>query len=140
MNKYEAVVQVNKVFEYQYDKDQYRVADYWRILDMSQSKDRGDCEDYALTVGWMLADQSPMKFIKMLLTKKIKICFISYVDGSHAVLEYEELIVDNWKKKWTPRSVYEKDYAKYGWTYEFYYNPLVVLKKLIQGKFWKKNG
>jgi hypothetical protein len=60
------------------------------------------------------------------------------VDGGHAVLEYEGLLVDNWKKEWTPRSLYEKDYAQYKWEYKFYYNPLVVVKKLIQGKFWKK--
>ena len=138
MDKGEAVAKVNNVFEYQYDSDQYQVADYWRVLDMSQDKDQGDCEDYALTVGWMLADQSPMKFLWMILTKKIKICFISYVDGGHAVLEYEGLLVDNWKKEWTPRSIYEKDYAQYKWEYKFYYNPLVVVKKLIQGKFWKK--
>ena len=76
MDKVEAVAKVNNVFEYQYDSDQYQVADYWRVLDMSQDKDQGDCEDYALTVGWMLADQSPMKFLWMILTKKIKICFI----------------------------------------------------------------
>ena len=51
MDKYKTVTKVNNVFEYQYDSDQYQVADYWRVLDMSQDKDQGDCEDYALTVG-----------------------------------------------------------------------------------------
>ena len=34
MDKVEAVAKVNNVFEYQYDSDQYQVADYWRVLDM----------------------------------------------------------------------------------------------------------
>ena len=73
MNKMEAVQKVNSLFEYQFDKDQYNVADYWRVLDVNAEKDQGDCEDYALTVGWLLAGQSRLKFTWMILTKKIKI-------------------------------------------------------------------
>ena len=138
MDKYEAVEKVNNLFEYEYDKDQYKVADYWRVLDTSLEKDQGDCEDYALTVGWLIAGQSRLKFAWMLLTKKLRICFISTSGGGHAVLEYEGLLVDNWKRKWTPKTMYEQDYAKWDWTFKYYYNPLVVVKKLIQGKFWKK--
>jgi len=138
MDKFKAVEKVNSLFEYEYDKNQYKIADYWRILDVSQEKDQGDCEDYALTVAWLLAGQSKLKFLWMLFTRKIKICFISYSGGGHAVLQYEGLLVDNWKRTWTPRETYETDYAQYEWKYKFYYNPLVVCKKLIQGKFWKK--
>lgn len=138
MNKHDAVEKVNNLFEYEYDKDQYKVADYWRVLDTSLEKDQGDCEDYALTVGWLIAGQSRLKFAWMLLTKKLRICFISTSAGGHAVLEYEDLLVDNWKRKWTPRTMYEQDYAKWDWTFKYYYKPLVVFKKLIQGKFWKK--
>ena len=138
MNKMEAVQKVNSLFEYEFDKDQYNVADYWRVLDVNAEKDKGDCEDYALTVGWLLAGQSRLKFTWMILTKKIKICYISTSAGGHAVLEHDGLMVDNWKRKWTPRNMYEQDYAMYEWKYKYFYNPLVVLKKLIQGKFWKK--
>ena len=138
MDKHQAVEKVNSLFEYQYDSEQYNVADYWRILDTSLDKDQGDCEDYALTVAWLLASQSRLKFLWMLFTRKIKICFISYSGGGHAVLEYDGLMVDNWKRTWTHRDVYEFDYAKYNWTYKFYYNPAIVIKKLIQGKFWKR--
>lgn len=138
MNKMEAVQKVNSLFEYEFDKDQYNVADYWRVLDVNAEKDQGDCEDYALTVGWLLAGQSRLKFTWMILTKKIKICYISTSGGGHAVLEHDGLMVDNWKRKWTPRKMYEQDYAMYAWEYKYFYNPLVVLKKLIQGKFWKK--
>jgi hypothetical protein len=50
------------------------------------------------------------------------------------------MLVDNWKREWTARKTYEEDYAEYEWTYKFYFNPLAVIKRLIQGKFWKKNG
>lgn len=138
MDKFEAVEKVNSLFEYEFDKEQYNAADYWRVLDVTQEKDQGDCEDYALTVAWLLAGQSRLKFLWMLFTRKVKICFISTSGGGHAVLEHDGLIVDNWKRAWTPRSTYETDYAQYNWEYKFYYNPLVVCKKLIQGKFWKK--
>lgn len=140
MDKYEAVNKVNSLFVYEYDTVQYDAADYWRILDVNADKDEGDCEDYALTVGWLLAGQSRLKFTWMILTKKIKVCFISTSMGGHAVLQYEDMLVDNWKREWTARKTYEEDYAEHEWTYEFFFNPLVVLKRLIQGKFWKKNG
>lgn len=138
MDKIKAVEKVNSLFEYEYDKDQYQAADYWRVLDVSLDKDQGDCEDYALTVAWLLAGQSRWKFLWMLLTKKFRICFVTVNGGGHAVLEHDGLMVDNWKRCWTPRTTYETDYAEYKWMFKFYYNPLVVCKKLIQGKFWKK--
>ena len=138
LTRFQAVEKVNSLFVYKYDKDQYNMADYWRVLDVSSEEDEGDCEDYALTVAWLLAEESRLKFLWMLLTKKFKICFISTSGGGHAILEYQGLYVDNWKRKWTTRDQYERDYAKYEWTFKFAYNPLIVIKKLIQGKFWKK--
>jgi len=142
MDKKKAVDVVNNLFVYEYDKVQYNASDYWRILDVTAEKDEGDCEDYALTVAWLLADQSRWNFLKMLFTKKFRICFVNVtvddVVGGHAVLEYDGKIVDNWKRKWTTRSTYEKDYKKYHWTFVRYYTPLRVVIKLIQGKFWKK--
>jgi predicted transglutaminase-like cysteine proteinase len=142
MKKSEAVKKVNGLFVYEYDKVQYKAADYWRILDVNAEKDEGDCEDYALTVAWLLADQSRWNFLKMLFTKKFRICFVNVtidgVVGGHAVLEHDGQIVDNWKRKWVKQSTYEKDYKKYNWTFVKYYSPLTVVIKLIQGKFWKK--
>jgi predicted transglutaminase-like cysteine proteinase len=140
MNKIDAVEKVNSLFEYELDKEQYNAADYWRVLDVNAEKDQGDCEDYALTVGWLLAGQSRLKFLWMLMTGKIKICYITANGGGHAVLEHEHMMVDNWKRTWTHQSTYEKDYAQYSWTFKYYYHWTMVVKKLIQGKFWKKNG
>jgi len=138
MNKHEAVEKINSLFVYEYDKVQYNAADYWRVLDVDAEKDEGDCEDYALTVAWLLAGQSRLKFIWMLCTYQMKICYVEVNGGGHAILNYEGLYVDNWKRKWASREEYETDYAQYKWTYKYHYNPLVVLIKLVQGKFWKK--
>lgn len=138
MNKKDAVEKVNSLFEYELDKEQYNAADYWRVLDVTQEKDQGDCEDYALTVGWLLAGQSRLKFLWMLMTREIRICYITANGGGHAVLEFEGMMVDNWKRKWTHQIAYEKDYEQYNWTFKYYYHWTMVVKKLIQGKFWKK--
>ena len=138
MDKVEAVQKVNKLFQYEADKEQYNASDYWRVLDVSQDKDQGDCEDYALTVGWLLAGQSRLKFLWMLMRGKIKICYITANGGGHAVLRYDGMMVDNWKKKWCTRDQYQQDYSKYNWTFQYYYHWTMVVKKLIQGKFWKK--
>ena len=88
-------------------------------------------------VPWMA---KTIEFIdaKMLLTGKFKICYVTVNGGGHAILEYEGMYVDNWKRQWTLRSEYELDYAKYDWTYKHAFNPFVVITKLIMGKFWKK--
>jgi len=138
MNKYEAVEKVNGLFVYEYDKVQYNASDYWRVLDVDAEKDEGDCEDYALTVAWLLAGRSRIKFLWMLLTRKFRICYVTVNGGGHAILHHEGLYVDNWKRKWTAREEYEKDYAQYKWTFKYFYNPFVVITKLVQGKFWKK--
>lgn len=138
LTRFQAVEKVNNLFVYQYDTEQYNAADYWRVLDVDAEKDEGDCEDYALTVAWLLAGRSRLKFLKMLFKKEFQICFISTSVGGHAILKHGDLYVDNWKRKWTTKNEYEKDYANYEWTFKFAYKPLVVIKKLIQGKFWKK--
>jgi len=74
LNRFQAVTRVNDLFVYEYDTVQYDAADYWRVLDVDAEKDEGDCEDYALTVAWLLAERSRFKFLKMLLTGKFKIC------------------------------------------------------------------
>ena len=74
----------------------------------------------------------------MLLTGKFKICYVTVNGGGHAILEYEGMYVDNWKRQWTSRSEYELDYKKYDWTYKYAFNPFVVITKLVMGKFWKK--
>jgi predicted transglutaminase-like cysteine proteinase len=138
MNKHQAIEKVNSLFEYQLDKEQYNAADYWRVLDVDAEKDQGDCEDYALTVAWLLAGQSRLKFFWMLLTGKFKICYVTANGGGHAVLSYDSMMVDNWKRKWCSRWQYEQDYAQYEWKFRYYYHWTMVCKKLIQGKFWKK--
>jgi len=138
LNRFQAVTRVNDLFVYEYDTVQYDAADYWRVLDVDAEKDEGDCEDYALTVAWLLAERSRFKFLKMLLTGKFKICYVTVNGGGHAILEYEGMYVDNWKRQWTLRSEYELDYKKYDWTYKYAFNPFVVITKLVMGKFWKK--
>lgn len=138
MDKHQAVERVNSLFEYEYDKVQYNASDYWRVLDVNAEKDQGDCEDYALTVAWLLAGQSRLKFLWMLLTGKFKICYVTVNGGGHAILYHDGMYVDNWKREWSYKIAYEQDYAQYDWTFKHYYNPLVVVIKLIQGKFWKK--
>ena len=109
LNRFQAVTRVNDLFVYEYDTVQYDAADYWRVLDVDAEKDEGDCEDYALTVAWLLAERSRFKFLKMLLTGKFKICYVTVNGGGHAILEYEGMYVDNWKRQWTLRSEYELD-------------------------------
>ena len=138
MDKHQAVERVNNLFEYEYDTTQYNASDYWRVLDVNAEKDEGDCEDYALTIAWLLADRSRFKFLWMLLTYQFKICYVTVNGGGHAILNYKGLYVDNWKRKWCTLETYKTDYAKYDWTYKYSFNPLVVIVKLIQGKFWKK--
>jgi len=136
--RFQAVERVNSLFVYEFDKVQYNAVDYWRVLDVDSEKDEGDCEDYALTVAWLLAGCSRIKFLTMLFTGKFKICYVTVNGGGHAILQHEGFYVDNWKRAWCLKSDYERDYAKYDWKYQYAYSPFRVIINLIKGKFWKK--
>ena len=101
------VSHINKTWKYKYDKEQYKVSDHWKI--MKEAPYVGDCEDYSLTVLYLISKKSWIKFWLHLFTFKAKICFVTtHTGGGHAVLKFGKLYIDNWSKKFVSKQEMEK--------------------------------
>ena len=116
----------NAKWKYRKDKDQYGMADAWKIIysEDGEGKYVGDCEDYALSILWRLAGRSQLKMWWLLVTHQAGICCVgpSKTKVSHAVLRYKGQWVDNWTRKLGPKSEIEKNHTfhffyGYGWAY-----------------------
>ena len=121
-------------WKYRYDKDQYGSADSWKIIYSPDEEGLyvGDCEDYALSILYRLCECSHLKMWSALITHKAGICLVGPTKWkvSHAVLKYEGQYVDNWTKKFGPKSEIEKNHTfhvwyGYGWAY------MTALKMLV---------
>ena len=132
----DAIVQsFNSRWKYRYDKDQYGMADAWKIIYTPDIEGNyvGDCEDYALSILYRLCDESHILMWWLLITHQAGICLVGRKNKwkvSHAVLRYKGEYVDNWTKKFGPKSEIEKNhhfhvFHGYGWAY------MTALKMLI---------
>jgi len=120
--------ELNSTWAYKYDIDQYAKREYWQIM-----KDHpyvGDCEDYALTLLYLISGKSMWKFWFYLITGKAQIRrVITKNGGGHAVLRFGNMWADNWTKKFVSWEEMTKlGHKKYYW---FYFPQDVALKLAI---------
>jgi len=125
--------ELNSTWAYKYDIDQYAKREYWQIM-----KDHpyvGDCEDYALTLLYLISGKSMWKFWFYLITGKAQIRRVTTKNGGgHAVLRFGNMWADNWTKKFvTWEEMAKLGHKKYYW----FYLPQDVALKLAVAK-WKK--
>ena len=124
------VEELNSTWAYKYDLDQYASKEYWKI--MKEHPYVGDCEDYALTLLYLISGKSMWKFWWYLLSGKAQIRrVITKSGGGHAVLRFGNMWADNWTKKFVLWEEMEKlGHKKYYW----YYLPQDVALKLLLAK------
>ena len=124
------VEELNSSWAYKYDIDQYAQKEHWKI--MKEHPHVGDCEDYALTLLYLISGKSMWKFWWYLCTGKAQIRrVITKNGGGHAVLRFGDQWADNWTKKFVPWSEMEKlGHKKYYW----FYLPQDVALKLLMAK------
>jgi predicted transglutaminase-like cysteine proteinase len=96
----------------------------------------GDCEDYALTLLYLISDKSMWKFWWYLCIGKAQIRrVITKNGGGHAVLRFEKHWADNWTKKFVEWEEMEKlGHKKDKW----FYLPGDVALKFAMAKWGKK--
>ena len=65
-------------WKYRLDKEQYGMADAWKIIYSEDEKGKfvGDCEDYALSILWRLSGESHLKMWWLLVTHQAGICCV----------------------------------------------------------------
>ena len=102
MNIEEALVELNKRFVY---KSDHKLFDNWKILyDRSQEYWIGDCEDYSLTLMWMVSGCNIIKFIWNIITHKHVIWYVNSPSGEgHAVVNINGMYYDNIQKRATSK-------------------------------------
>jgi len=115
-------------FEYKEDKKGI-IGGQWRILDSDDPK--GDCEDFALTVAWIMNDRSMWKLIKSILRKDVQIWTgVSKYGERHAMLRADVnnkwMWIDNIYKFWMLDTADNK--------MEKPYKPVVVFVELVNKK------
>ena len=99
----------------------------------------GDCEDYALTLLWLISGKSMLKFWFNLITFKAQIRrVITKNGGGHAILRYGNMYADNWTLKFVEWERMEKlGHKPFFWLF----TPLDVALKLGIAKIMDlKNG
>lgn len=114
---------LNSRFQYRPDG-----IDSWRILDTSRPAVRGDCDDYAVTIAWLIADQSPRRFFWMLMTGQFRFIFCLTKRGvRHFVLSHRGRYIDNIQGDWFTEFPYRKILT---------FRLIVPLAKLALGKLF----
>lgn len=131
------LAELNDSWKYKYDEDQYASKEYWKI--MKEAPYIGDCEDYALTLLWLISDKSMLKFWFNLITFKAQIRRVTTKNGGgHAILRYGNMYADNWTLKFVKwEEMEELGHKPFLWLY----TPLDVALKLGIAKIMDlKNG
>jgi hypothetical protein len=122
---------LNAKFKYKYDK---RYFDKWTILSDLDGWE-GDCEDYSLTLCWMLSNQSMVKLLWNILTFKYLFWYTLSPSGSaHAVVRVGGLYYDNIQKK----GVTAEALKDAGYVFKFpLVSPIVFLKMIAASTIGK---
>lgn len=130
MTREDALAELNATWKYRYDTEQYLSRDFWTI--MKEPPYEGDCEDYALTLLWLMNDKSMRKFWWSLITYKAQMRrVITRNGGGHVVLKMGDSYCDNWTKEFVTWDVMSELGHKKNW---WFYTPLDVAVKMLVGR------
>ena len=125
---------LNETWKYRYDDEQYGTREYWTII--KEPPYEGDCEDYALTLLWLMSGKSMINFWINLITMQAQLRrVITENGGGHVVLRVGNLYADNWTKEFVTWEEMESTcgHKKHLWLYD----PLLAAIKMIKSKIKK---
>lgn len=113
MNIQQALKILNSKFVYTAETSRW--IDKWRIL-RGTDKLYGDCEDYALTLMWLVYNQSVIKLLVNLTLCKFVLWHVTSPSGEgHAIVRYKQLYYDNIQR----RGVTKDDLLAQGYKFKF---------------------
>jgi hypothetical protein len=117
---------LNSKFVYKADPRKY--FDSWKIL-YGADKWEGDCEDYSLTLIWLLSDKSLIKFIWNITVFKYLMWYVKTSNGvGHAVVKIDGLYYDNIQK----RCVSKQFLLEQGYNFKFpMLFPFIYIKLIL---------
>ena len=125
--------ELNKLYKYRNDPKTY---DQWLIPRVTDGKLQDDCDGFSLAVlYYVVAEESILKFWKLLITGKAKIHYV-YNNGGHAVLQLDGMYIDNWTLEWVTKEHMEAlGHQFHKRDYMFYQVALKMLATKIRGLF-----
>jgi predicted transglutaminase-like cysteine proteinase len=139
MQLIEALNLLNSKFRYQHDT--FKWFDQWNIIASEEKLWYGDCEDYSLTLAWLISDRNIVKFIWKFFTFQFIMWFVKAPNGEgHAIIKIEKLYYDNIQKKGATKTELKEKGYKFVYPFVF---PILVLKfvlSFISRPFTKKNS
>lgn len=124
MNRFERFIQN---FRYRPDR-RGLFGGQWRILDPDDPQPEGDCEDFALTLSWILSARSPIIWLSNLYNRDFEIWTGKSDRGNrHAVLYWRGNWIDNIYPEFQHQTPHDMQRA---------YSPSYVLFKLVPEWIW----
>lgn len=127
--------ELNSRFVYQTDTVQYGTVELWRF--MHGEMYTGDCEDYALTLAFLLADRSAYRMLRQVLSGRSQFHFYRHkaTGDGHLALWYEDgvtYVACTVTRQW---AVGDGLLHRYGYEHKYRVRPVRVAVKLIAGQF-----
>ena len=129
--------EVSSKFKYVTDKIKYGFFETWSVIDISKPVWEGDCEDYSLTVLWLMSDKKKKTFLfNILFHPDYRMHFVRYkaTKEGHAVLSYKDKFCDNIQQKWFTKK--DEEYTRYDWKWPIF--GFIVCINLVLGKIIKR--
>ena len=129
--------EVSSKFKYVTDKLKYGFFETWSVIDISKPVWEGDCEDYSLTVLWLMSDKKKKTFLfNILFHPDYRMHFVRYkaTKEGHAVLSYKDKFCDNIQQKWFTKK--DEEYTRYNWKWPIF--GFIVCINLVLGKIIKR--
>jgi predicted transglutaminase-like cysteine proteinase len=122
----EALKLLNSKFVYK--KDRHKYFDEWTILH-GDGKWEGDCEDYSLTLMWLLSDRNIFKFFWNITMFRFMMWFVAAPSGEgHYIVKIGELFYDNIQRKGRTREELIRQGYKFRFPMLF---PMVYVKLMF---------
>ena len=96
--------------KFKYRADSIKVFDWWYVMRERDGKLHGDCDDFSLTVLWMMCNRSVLQFLwKVIISHQYRLYFAkTRTGGIHCVGYAEGCWFDNWSLKAMPKEEFLK--------------------------------
>jgi predicted transglutaminase-like cysteine proteinase len=123
--------EVASKFRYVTDKIKYGFFETWSVMDTTKTVWEGDCEDYSLTVLWLMSNEKRSTFLfNILLHPDYGMHFVKYLPTGegHAVLAYRDKFCDNIQKEWFSKQ--NEAYEHYDWKWPIF-GPIICINLLL---------
>ena len=100
--------------------------DYWTVMKENNGIMEGDCDDFSMTVLWMLCDRNFFIFVwNVMILHRYRLYFVKTITGERHMVGYAHgLWFDNWTKCALPKEEFI-DKTKHK-IYFFWPSPLMI--------------